>query len=272
MNANIESPRFKKGDQVKTIYDIGANNGDDIPYYLKKAGKVVAIDANPVLCESINSRFADEIAQGRLSVVNCVVTNHSDPGMVPFYVHKTDSGHSQFGEPAVHEAADFEVIRVPACTPLELIQKHGTPHYIKIDVEGHDHVVLEALFRAGIRPPFISAECHSLGVFWTMAHLGGYKSFNLLDAGMVESVYGECRIMGLSGPTIHRFERFSAGPFGHDLRGSWMRPGKFFQLLSATGLGWRDVHASSVIGADPSFSVRYARYLADSLRHRFRGQ
>jgi hypothetical protein len=35
----------------KVIHDIGANNGDDIPYYLKKADIVVAVEADPVLCD-----------------------------------------------------------------------------------------------------------------------------------------------------------------------------------------------------------------------------
>ena len=33
----------------KVIYDIGSNNGDDIPYYLMKCDKVVAVEANPLL-------------------------------------------------------------------------------------------------------------------------------------------------------------------------------------------------------------------------------
>jgi hypothetical protein len=32
---------------MKIIYDLGANNGDDIPYYLLKADTVVAVEANP---------------------------------------------------------------------------------------------------------------------------------------------------------------------------------------------------------------------------------
>jgi hypothetical protein len=38
------------------IYDFGANNGDDIPYYLKKAELVVAVEANPSLCQKIEER------------------------------------------------------------------------------------------------------------------------------------------------------------------------------------------------------------------------
>jgi hypothetical protein len=46
------------------IYDVGSNNGDDIPYYMMKAEVVVAIEANPVLCEGMRQRFAAEIQEG----------------------------------------------------------------------------------------------------------------------------------------------------------------------------------------------------------------
>ena len=48
----------------KIIYDIGSNNGDDIPYYLLKSDLAVAIEANPDLCNLINQRFKNEIVKG----------------------------------------------------------------------------------------------------------------------------------------------------------------------------------------------------------------
>ena len=42
----------------KIIYDFGANNGDDIPYYLMKADEVIAVEANPKLCDVIKNRFS----------------------------------------------------------------------------------------------------------------------------------------------------------------------------------------------------------------------
>ena len=45
----------------KIIYDIGSNNGDDIPYYLLKSDLVIAIEANPKLCDLIQKKFSKEI-------------------------------------------------------------------------------------------------------------------------------------------------------------------------------------------------------------------
>jgi hypothetical protein len=54
---------------MKVIYDVGANNGDDIQYYLLKADLVVAIEANPTMTEIIKHRFQAEIASDRLRIV-----------------------------------------------------------------------------------------------------------------------------------------------------------------------------------------------------------
>ena len=54
---------------MNVIYDFGSNNGDDIPYYLKKAEKVIAVEANPLLCKRIQDRFATEMLAGKLAVV-----------------------------------------------------------------------------------------------------------------------------------------------------------------------------------------------------------
>ena len=73
---------------MKIIYDVGSNNGDDIPYYFHKSDRVVAIEANPILTEGIRQRFSSEIATGKLVVENCAVTVDDTQGAVPFYVHK----------------------------------------------------------------------------------------------------------------------------------------------------------------------------------------
>ena len=70
----------------KTIYDFGANNGDDIPYYLMKADVVVAVEANPILCQLMYERFLPQIKQGRLIVENCVITSENDGVDVDFYI------------------------------------------------------------------------------------------------------------------------------------------------------------------------------------------
>ena len=52
--------------EEKVICDFGMNNGDNLPYYLLKAEKVVEVEANPKLCSLVEERFANHIRDGRL--------------------------------------------------------------------------------------------------------------------------------------------------------------------------------------------------------------
>lgn len=83
---------------LNVIYDIGSNNGDDISYYLLKADKVVAVEANPILCEKISARFSKQIETNRLHVENCVITSDSS-GLVDLHVNTTNHLQSSLIEP-----------------------------------------------------------------------------------------------------------------------------------------------------------------------------
>jgi FkbM family methyltransferase len=194
----------------KVIYDIGANNGDDIPYYLQKADMVVALEANPDLCKQLRERFLESIECGRLVVENCVVTSRHGAISVPFYINKHSHVLSQFPKPAKPE--DFEEVILPAKTIASLIAEYGLPYYVKIDAEHYDHVLLRALFRAGIRPSFLSAESHDIKVFLLMASVGRYNAYKIVDGSSVAYVYKQCEISTRKGPVYYSFPHHSAGP------------------------------------------------------------
>ncbi|MFM7087838.1 MAG: FkbM family methyltransferase [Cyanobium sp.] len=227
------------------IYDIGANNGDDIPYYLIKADKVVAVEANPRLARAIATRFALEIEQGRLILENCVMTS-SRSGTVDFYIHNRHHVLSQAGEPTAEKAHEFTRVQLPAKSILELIAVHGQPHYIKIDIEGADGEILAALFEHGVYPDYVSAESHSLDIFCLLAMQGGYKAFKLVDGPSVANLYAQRVIQPRDGvaPVLYSFPHHSAGPMGEDIDGEWLGPEFFFRYLALEGFGWKDIHAS----------------------------
>jgi FkbM family methyltransferase len=230
---------------MNVIYDFGANNGDDIPYYLKKADVVVAIEANPSLAEAIGSRFADEVSDGRLVVENCALVVHDSTVPVPFYVHKENHVLSQFPPPKKEEEEQFDKILVPGRKPSDIVNQYGSPYYIKVDLEHFDQQVLEELFSANIHPTYISAECHDVAVFATLVSRGGYNAFKLVDGPSVSQCYQGLKIKTSTGLTEHSFPHHAAGPFGDDIPGDWMSANKFYHLLSLAGLGWKDVHAFS---------------------------
>jgi FkbM family methyltransferase len=246
----------------KIIYDVGSNNGDDIPYYLLKGDIVVAIEANPVLCEAIKRRFQNEVESGRLIIECCIVTNGEGSGEADFYLHKSNHVLSQLPMPPKETIEEFTRVQLPARSIQEIIISHGSPYYIKIDVEHYDAPLLKAIFASGIRPPYISAESHTVEVFSTLATEGNYKAFKLVDGYSVSRAYAERLLECHTTQTriLYSFPFHSAGPFGNDIDGKWMTADNFFKLLALEGLGWKDIHASSIEQPDPTAEPRYIEY------------
>ena len=243
--------------KTKIIYDIGSNNGDDIPYYLLKSDLVVAIEANPFLCHSIGERFSSEIKQGKLIVENCVITSDQNGIDVDFYIHKRYHVLSQFPKPSSNRIESFEKKVIPAKSVEQLISEHGDPYYIKIDVEHYDSEILLALWQAKIYPPYISAESHTIKVFSLLVSMG-YSAFKLVEGSDVSEQYSNCVIESENGDgdIAISFPQHSAGPFGNDINGGWMSEDNFYRLLAYKGLGWKDIHASLIDIPDPQEFIR----------------
>lgn len=233
------------------IFDLGANNGDDVAYYLKKADLVVAVEANPQLCQLISTRFAGAISAGQLIVENAVLTVDASRASALFHLHRTNHVLSQFPAPAATEAHLFEAVTLPALPVAELLRRHGTPHYAKLDLENYDAPVLRALFEAGVFPDYLSAEAHRIDVLQLMVMAGGYKAFKLVDGQSVAKRFGEHFIMTPFGRELHAFPHHSAGPYGNDIPGIWMTAEYLLRLLQVVGLGWKDIHASRLDAPQP---------------------
>jgi FkbM family methyltransferase len=232
------------------IVDLGANDGADIPYYLRRADLVVVVEANPDLCKVIEDKFQREVKEGRL-VVECVVVTvdgtSAEPTWTEFYVHKKSHGLSQIQRPRT-DIAEFECRVLPSIDVAQLIGKYLVNHdllYCKIDLEHFDKQVVRHLFRRGIRPPYLSAEVHSLKVFSHMVKIGKYNAFKLVKGDKIAEEYSDFEIGGDDGPFTYSFPLHSAGPFGEDVRGEWLTRIELLECLSASGRGWRDVHATN---------------------------
>lgn len=228
------------------IFDIGANNGSDLPYYLHKASRVVAVEANSQLCDFMLRRFENEVAAGKLVVVNRVITAEGEPRPVDFYIHKTDHVLSTLVRPPADHIDAFDVVSVQSCSITDLVTSFGVPNYLKIDVEGYDSALLRALFENKIFPSYLSAECNNFEPFALMSALGGYKAFKLVDGWSVSRVYRQRQITSCETGSVllHSFPPHSAGPFGEDIDGPWMGIDEAAVRLAIGGVGWRDLHVA----------------------------
>ena len=160
------------------IFDVGMNNGDDTAYYLHKGYRVVAVEADPTCIERVRPYFAEQIADGRLTLVNAAIADRE--GTATFYVcpnmrvwNSMDPNFALGRGQAVRE------IEIPCVTPRALMEQHGVPHYFKIDIEGQDHVCLAGLDPACL-PTYTSFEMYSLGDL-AAAAAKGYNRFKLID-------------------------------------------------------------------------------------------
>lgn len=250
----------------RIIYDFGANNGDDIPYYLKKAELVIAVEANPALCRLIEERFSAAIQEGRLRVENCVLATEGTDPQVYFYLHRRRHVLGQFPPPDETVLGDYDKILLPSQPVMDVVRKHGPPYYIKIDIEHYDEAILRELFRHGIRPPYISAEAASIHVFALLVGMGEYSAFKLVDGATVAKKYKAYPISIDGARELYSFPAHSAGPFGEDIAGEWMNAGDLFRVLAVKGLGWKDIHATSLVRLDPSSRVEKSRHKRRHLR------
>ena len=173
----------------KIIYDLGANNGDNIEYYLLKSDLIIAVEANPKLCDFIRKKFKQEIDNKKLIVENCILT--SDPSEAPkqFYIHKENHLLSQFPKPDNKNINNFYIERISSKKVENIIKKYGDPFYVKIDLEKYDHEILFELLNNKIFPNYISVEANTADVFCTLVSLGNYKSFKLVNGEDVHITY-----------------------------------------------------------------------------------
>jgi FkbM family methyltransferase len=236
---------LSKNNGKRIIYDIGANNGDDIPYYLEKADLVIAVEANPKLCKRIREKFKSQILNRKLIVCNCVLLKEEHSENVPFYINKENDVLSQFQRPKSGSHM-FKRVELPARSVGHLFSEYGFPYYVKIDIEHYDHILLRSMFEQGISPSYLSVEAHNIDVFLLLSSLGGYDSFKLVKGSNVSKSYKNYSFQSKNNEEVtYSFPHHSAGPFGEDVIGQWVDLEKLFRLMKKHGLGWIDIHAKT---------------------------
>lgn len=144
------------------IFDIGVHKGFDARFYLRKGFTVVGLEAAPALCAQAYKTLEPFIKARRCVLVNRALAERSGE-TVSFYLNpdKDDWG-SLRRELAEKGQGQAETITVTTITLSDLLDRFGTPYYLKCDIEGGDQVLLEQLKADTRRPPFISVEANAV--------------------------------------------------------------------------------------------------------------
>ena len=126
-------------------------------FYLKRGFSVVALDANPALCERAEKRFQAAIGERRLKIVNAAIWDKS--GQTNFYINLDNDHWSSLDVTwAARNASNCKEIAVECVTLGSLFGEFGVPYYLKVDVEGVDQSVIEQLRSSHELPLFVSVE------------------------------------------------------------------------------------------------------------------
>jgi FkbM family methyltransferase len=246
--------------QSDLIFDVGLHTGEDTTFYLKKGFRVVAVEADPELCESVASRFVEAIDTGQLMLVNKALAR--TPGPITFYRNLDKSIWGTLDpEWAERNSGLFGTkiapITVEATTISELMEQFGTPYYLKLDIEGFDMVGVEGLEALADRPKYVSIESDKDSLkairreFHTFAGLG-YDRFKIVNQGRVP------RQTPPSPPregkfADHRFELGASGLFGEEAPGKWLSIEEAIDAYRPILLKY------ALIGDDPLLRGRWGR-------------
>jgi FkbM family methyltransferase len=233
----LQTP-ISEGQKQRLIMDFGAYGGEDAQFYLAKGFSVISIEANIEFARKAIARNQEAFEAGRYHVLNAAIAEQS--GEVDFFVHQ-HGDWSSVEKNSRFTAGQFKAVRVAAVTADEVFKEFGVPYYVKIDIEGMDHAVIDAICRLREKPRFVSFEISpKASGCGEQLQQAGYARFKLVAQHEVPRM--KPPNPAREGVTIDfTFESGTSGPFGEETPGPWLRLAGLRDAIE--NLDWHKGHA-----------------------------
>lgn len=229
------------------IYDVGMHRGEDTELYLAKGFRVVAFEANPDLINACKTRFADRLADGRLTIVEGAIMGETTQKTVTFYQNPVatiwGTTDPQWAERNARMGWASEEVTVNVVNFADCIEEYGMPYYLKIDIEGADMVCLESLSQFDCVPDFVSIESNKLSMDGIRAEMSlltnlGYEHFKAIQQATVSSQHiHNPPLEGTGVPS--EIAADSSGLFGRELPGDWVNTERLMGQYRWIMLGYK---------------------------------
>ncbi len=206
------------------IFDLGMNRGLDAAFYLAKGFRVVGVEADPIVAAEVAARLKDP----RL-YVEAVGIGPEHGKVLPFYVNLAHNEQSTFVKTFTTQPnwwKGYEVKQVPVTTLVRLLNKHGCPYYLKIDIEAWDMLALEQMKGTSYRPSYISTETGPTLAWIDILEALGYTALQLRnqERNETQSLRADGKHQHEGKPIDWQFERGCSGKFGLDISAPWVSP------------------------------------------------
>jgi FkbM family methyltransferase len=247
MNDLIDTPKHKD-----LIYDIGMHKGEDAEFYLRKGFRVIAFEADTDLVRSCRKRLSEFVDRRRLTIVEGAILDSDaiDAGQsrVRFYknvdVPALGTVCADWAESNARQGNSSIAVDVDAINLAGVIQEHGIPHFMKIDIEGCDMACVRLLRRFRERPDFLSVESDKTSFANIEREIDvlvdlGYDRFQAVEQSGIHQSQSPPYPSKEGEYVAQRFEFGSSGLFGSELGGRWKTKHEILRQYRAIWLGYR---------------------------------